>query len=168
MNPVRIAIAGACVLAVVACQRRERTSETGTTSAEQQQRSAESDRGRTNRPTQMDQSGTTTTTGATTGAVSFETASSRIVAARCEREAACNNIGAKKRYVDRTVCTHELGVKLADDLKASECTHGVDAKLLDECIAGIQKESCGGVGDNIARAGNCKSSDICLKAGENR
>ncbi len=166
MKLVRIGtFAGVCVLALLACNKREenttsdRESTTTTTSDRYDRRGRE-------RIDERDRSRTTTTTGAHIGSVSYETATSRIVAARCDREAACDNIGAKKRFVDRTVCTHELGVKLADDLKPSECPNGVDGKHLDDCLDSIAKESCGNIVDTIARAGACSTSGLCLKADE--
>jgi hypothetical protein len=154
---------GITVLALVACNRREdRTSETNTTG--ESVTTTKNDR-----PTRehvSDRSGTTTTTGATYGSVSYESATNRIVASRCDREVACDNIGAKKRFADRTVCTHELGAKLRDDLKPSECPNGVDAKNLDDCLSAIQKESCGNIIDTISRIGACNTSGLCLKADE--
>ncbi len=173
MKLVHIApVFGACMLAFLACnkQREEtketKSSETTTTSGEKP--ATESDRYGQQREQTTDhgRGGMTTTTGAQVAAVSYETATSRIVAARCDREAACDNIGAKKRFVDRTVCTHELGVKLADDLKPSECPNGVDGKHLDDCLDSIAKESCGNIVDTISRAGACSTSGLCLKADE--
>ena len=162
MKLVRIGtVAGVCVVALLACNKRE----DNTTSDRRDTTTTTSDReGRNGREHYGDRSGTTTTTGAHVGSVSYETATSRIVAARCDRESACDNIGAKKRFVDRTVCTHELGVKLADDLKPSECPNGVDGKHLDDCLDSIAKESCGNIVDTIARAGACSTSGLCLKA----
>ncbi len=166
MKLVRIGtVAGVCVLALLACNKREdnTTSERSSDTAPADHRYDRRDREHYG---DRDKTGTTTTTGAHVGSVSYETATSRIVAARCDREAACDNIGAKKRFVDRTVCTHELGVKLADDLKPSECPNGVDGKHLDDCLDSIAKESCGNIVDTISRAGACSTSGLCLKADE--
>ena len=150
------------ILALVACTKHEdRTSETTTTSGEPTPRTDM--RGREYGNGHV---GKTTTTGAHVGSMSYETATNRIVASRCDREVACDNIGAKKRFADRTVCTHELGVKLRDDLKPSECPNGVDAKHLDDCLTAIQKEACGNIIDTISRTNACKTSDLCLKADE--
>ena len=180
MKPVRMApLAAACLLVVVACNKHEDKSDTTTTTSGERATSTPStandnrdhnrygdrDRARSS-SSDREHVGTTTTTGAHVGSVSYETATSRIVAARCDREAACNNIGAKKRFVDRTVCTHELGAKLADDLKPSECPNGVDAKHLDDCLDAINKEACGNIIDTISRAGACQTSGLCLKADE--
>ncbi len=157
---------GVTVLALVACNRREdRTSETNTTS-ETTTTSDKGERPAREHVSDRDRSGTTTTTGAPYGSISYETAANRIVASRCDREVACDNIGAKKRFADRTVCTHELGVKLRDDLKPSECPNGVDAKHLDDCLSAIQKESCGNIIDTISRVGACNNAGLCLKADE--
>ena len=153
---------GVTVLVLVACNRRDdRASETNTTGESTTTTTEKSDR-----PHVSDRSGVTTTTGAAFGSVSYETATNRIVASRCDREVACDNIGAKKRFADRTVCTHELGVKLRADLEPSECPNGVDAKHLDDCLSSIQKESCGNIIDTISRLGACSTSGLCLKADE--
>jgi hypothetical protein len=143
----RIAVPAACALALFACRERRET-------------------GRTERTGEGDKSGTTTLTGARYAAISNDTAVQRLVMARCEREAACNNIGADKRYADREVCTHELNAKMRDDLKASECPKGVDGKELDECIQAIHKESCNNPIDTISRIAACRTSDMCLKMDE--
>lgn len=160
MKLIRAAVPMA-LLAVVACTKHEdRTSETTTTS----ETTSKSER--PVREHVSDRAGTTTTTGAHVGSISYETATNRIVASRCDREVACDNIGAKKRFADRTVCTHELGAKLRDDLKPSECPNGVDGKALDDCLTAIQKESCGNIIDTISRVNTCKTSDLCLKRDE--
>ena len=111
-----------------------------------------------------DRSGTTTVTGANVGRVSNESAIERIVAARCEREAACNNVGADKRFGDRSVCTQKVRADMRDDLSANDCPRGIDAKELGECLSSIKKEDCNNPIDTIGRLAACRTSDMCLKA----
>lgn len=109
--------------------------------------------------------GETTITGAAVG-VSNEGAINRIVAARCQREATCKNVGADKHFSSYDVCARELRSRVQDDLKASECPNGIDGKELDECMESIRTESCSNPIDTISRLAACRTGDMCLKAGE--
>lgn len=112
-----------------------------------------------------DRVGTTTVTGAdvSKGALSNESAIERIVAARCARETACNNVGSDKHFTNHDVCARELRSKIGDDLKGSECPKGIDAKELDECMEAIRTESCNNPIDTISRLAACRTGDMCLK-----
>jgi hypothetical protein len=110
--------------------------------------------------------GDTTLTGARIAAVSNEGAINRIIAARCQREATCKNIGSDKHFTSYDVCAKELRSKAQDDLKASECPKGIDGKELDECMEAIRTESCNNPIDTISRLAACRTSDLCLKVDE--
>jgi hypothetical protein len=110
-----------------------------------------------------DRSGTTTVTGANVGSVSNESAIDRIVAARCARESACNNVGADKRFTNRDVCSQKLKADMRDDLNAKECPRGIDQKELNECLEEIKNENCNNPIDMIGRLAACRESDLCLK-----
>ena len=110
-----------------------------------------------------DRIGTTTVTGGNVGALTNQLAVERIVAARCQRETACNNIGSDKHFTTFDLCSRELRSKVGDDLKASECPRGIDAKELDECMESIRTESCNNPIDTISRLAACRTSDMCLK-----
>jgi len=114
-----------------------------------------------------DRVGTTTVTGANVG-LSNELAVERIVAARCARETACNNIGSDKHFTDYDVCTHELRSNIGDDLKTTVCPRGIDGKELEECMESIRTESCNNPIDTISRLAACRTSDMCLKTDSNR
>ena len=105
--------------------------------------------------------GTTTVTGANVNFVSSSSAIDRIVAARCAREATCNNIGADKSFATRDACSQKLRGDMRDDLGANECPHGVDQKELNECLQSIQKEDCNNPIDMIGRLAACRTSDLC-------
>lgn len=104
--------------------------------------------------------GTTTVTGA---AVSNDSAVARITAARCAREASCNNVGTDKRFTTQETCTQKIQGDLKNDLNAQECPRGIDQKELNECLAEIKSEDCNNPIDKIERLAACRTSDLCLK-----
>jgi hypothetical protein len=110
-----------------------------------------------------DRTGTTTVTGANVGAVNNEGAIDRIVAARCAREAACNNVGADKHFTTRDACSVKVKSDMRDDLNAKDCPRGIDAKELNECLVEIKNEDCNNPIDMIGRLAACRTSDLCLK-----
>ncbi|MBS2013846.1 MAG: hypothetical protein JST00_13235 [Deltaproteobacteria bacterium] len=120
---------------------------------------------RTTTTDNRDRAGETTTTGATVG-VSNEGAIDRLVAARCQREATCKNIGSDKHFSSYDVCSRELRSRVQDDLRASECPKGIDGKELDECLESIRTESCNNPLDTISRLAACRSGDLCLKVSD--
>ena len=112
------------------------------------------DRGRTS---------TTTTTGASVGHVANGTAIERIVAARCEREASCKNVGHDKRFETQQTCVAKVRGDMREDLSTKDCPGGVDQKQLDECLTAIRKEDCNNPIDLIERLTQCRPSDMCVK-----
>jgi hypothetical protein len=160
MSLVRTSLYGvACVAALVACksQRIDVDGDRERNYDYKSEKSAGTDEGRV---------GTTTVTGASINPLSNAAAIERIVAARCARETACNNIGSDKHWTNHDTCARELRSKIGDDLKASECPRGVDAKELDECMEEIRTESCNNPIDTIQRLAACRTSDMCLKVDE--
>jgi hypothetical protein len=107
--------------------------------------------------------GRTTITGANVGSVSNDSAVGRIVAARCEREARCKNVGADKKYASPDVCAQKIRSDMREDLNAKDCPYGVDQKELDECLTDIRKEDCNNPLDAISRIAACRTGDMCLK-----
>src|SRR5690606_297855 len=65
----------------------------------------------------------TTTTGART--LSSEDAIMRVANARCEREMACNNIGADGKFGSQDACMRELRHNTQAELRSSECPRGI-------------------------------------------
>jgi len=108
--------------------------------------------------------GTTTITGAEVGSLSSDLAVERIVAARCARETACNNVGPDKHFVDSDTCARNLRGSLGDDLKPSSCPRGIDSTSVDKCMEAIRSESCNNPIDTISRLAACRTSEMCLKA----
>ncbi|WP_437589065.1 DUF6184 family natural product biosynthesis lipoprotein [Sorangium sp. So ce1000] len=85
-----------------------------------------------------------------------------IVAARCDREARCNNIGQDRDYSSKDACSSKIRTEWRDDLNFTECPGGIDAKELNECLEGIRNEECGNPFDTLGRVVACRSSDLCL------
>jgi len=156
---VRCLVPIACFVALAACNRdRERVNV-------DRDRDRPSDYPSLN--DNKDKSGTTTITGA--NITSNESAVTRIVNSRCAREASCNNVGPDKRFVSQDVCTGKVRADMKNDLNASDCPYGVDAKELDECLEAIRTESCNNPIETISRIAACRTSDMCLsKAPSNR
>ncbi len=149
---ISIACVAAGILAVVGCNReKERTT---TTTGGEQPRVEERPQVR-----EHEQPGTTTITGAKLANVA---AVDKVVAARCEREATCKNVGVDKRYANAQVCSQKLHADMKEDLNAKECPHGIDQKELNECLEAIRKEDCNNPIDTIGRLAACRTSDLCL------
>ncbi|MDB4937474.1 MAG: hypothetical protein JWP87_4446 [Labilithrix sp.] len=153
----------ACIAALAACAgcKREHVDRDGFA-----QRNFDYGTGVTDKsgaPSSGDRVGTTTVTGADYGALSNELAVERIVAARCARETACNNVGSDKHFVNHDVCARELRSKIGDDLKPSECPRGIDPEAVDKCMEAIRTESCNNPVDTVQRLATCRTSEMCLK-----
>jgi hypothetical protein len=110
-----------------------------------------------------DRSGTTTVTGASVARVGNQTAVDRIVAARCAREASCNNVGPNKHWESGANCTQKVSSDMRDDLNARDCPGGIDEKELNECLESIRSENCNNPIDTISRLAACRTSDLCMK-----
>ena len=95
--------------------------------------------------------------------VTNEHAINRITAARCDRDMACNNIGAGKKFETREACTNELGHDKAADIRAEECPRGISEPDLNDCLADIRSEKCGNPLDSISRRAACRKAKLCLE-----
>lgn len=95
------------------------------------------------------------------GPVDVMDAITRIVEARCAREAACGFVGADQKWASSDACTEVVTREYADDLSAEDCPAGVDAKELDECIKESQNADCNNPIDVIGRVAACRTSDLC-------
>ena len=94
-------------------------------------------------------------TARTTGAVR------EIVAARCEREERCDNVGPDKAYSNHAACTSKLQGSTADDINLKDCKNGVDDARLHECLAKIHDEDCGNPIDALTRLTACRTGALC-------
>ncbi len=92
-----------------------------------------------------------------------EGAIERITAARCDREVACNNVGAGKSYDTREACTNKLGHDKRADLRAEECPRGISEPDLNDCLTDIKSEKCGNPLDTVSRLAACRKGKLCLE-----
>ncbi|MBX3207259.1 MAG: hypothetical protein KF764_19585 [Labilithrix sp.] len=153
---VSVACVGAGILAAVGCNR-DRADRERTVGQDRTPVTGE------DRPTgEREPRGVTTVTGA--GVLGNTAAIERIVAARCQREAGCKNIGAEKKHVSEQACVQKLKADMKDDLGTNECPRGIDNKELNDCLSAIHKEECNNPIDSISRLAACRSSELCLKS----
>jgi hypothetical protein len=93
--------------------------------------------------------------------VAIASAVDSIVAARCDREARCNNVGQDREYASKDTCSNKIRSEWRDELTFGKCPGGIDAKELNECLEGIRNEDCGNPFDTLGRVVACRSSDLC-------
>jgi len=137
---VSLACAAVAVVSVVACR----------------------DRNNTDRERMGEQPyGHATVTGASV--ITNTSAVEHIVAARCERESSCRNVGPDKNYASSSACIEKLQADMRQDLNAQDCPQGVSQKELGECLTAIRGEACNNPIDTIGRLAACRTSDLCLK-----
>jgi hypothetical protein len=101
----------------------------------------------------------------TAPAVSPMSAVDQIAAARCDREARCNDIGATKEFQNREHCLQVMRADAADDLGDDDCPNGIGQGDLQECLSDIGTEDCGGVSvpfDKLETVMSCRQDDLCL------
>ena len=110
-----------------------------------------------------DRVGTTTVTNALYAGITGDVAVARLVAARCGRETACNNVGPGKHYVDPDLCARDLSNRISMELKPSNCPFGVDASALENCIDAIRNESCTNAVETVERLATCRTSEMCKR-----
>lgn len=104
--------------------------------------------------------GPVTTTGA--GVVSNDDAVKRLTDSYCDRDKACNNLGADKKFADEGACKRERGHDLQSALRPESCKHGIAQEKLAECLQEIKNEACGNIGDHISRSATCRTGRLCL------
>ena len=86
-----------------------------------------------------------------------------LATARCQREAACNNIGGGQKYASNDVCMNQMRGSLANDLNAYNCSGGIARVALDHCMAAIKAEECSHPVDTLTRIDKCRTGNLCIK-----
>jgi hypothetical protein len=84
-----------------------------------------------------------------------------ISTARCEREQRCGHIGPQESYTSMEQCETQVRHEWAHELSGYECPRGVQQAELTECVTEIRQEDCANPFDTLARATQCRQSDIC-------
>jgi hypothetical protein len=94
--------------------------------------------------------------------VSAASALMRVTTARCERHAACNNVGTNRLFADRHACANEIGHHVVSVLSSEDCPSGVDESKLATCVSEIESEPCS---DNTTSTGgppSCGRERLCV------
>jgi hypothetical protein len=106
------------------------------------------------RPASLDAPGTTATTSAalTTSSVTPKTKANpktstasavmRVSTERCDRAAACKQVGMGRVFGDRDECVNAVGHEVVTALSDEECPSGVDAEHLATCLSEVQASAC--------------------------
>ena len=81
--------------------------------------------------------------------------------ARCDREDACNNLGADKKYDSFDACEREIRHDTAITLRPEKCINGVISERLDSCLEQIRTERCGNPIDKVERIAACRKMMLC-------
>lgn len=84
-----------------------------------------------------------------------------LAGAKCKHAAACNEIGGNRTYASTDACMSENRGKLQDDLRASNCPHGVNTRRMEACLGEIGSEACSGIGSGFNRMMSCKTGQLC-------
>jgi hypothetical protein len=88
----------------------------------------------------------------------------RLSNARCDREAACDNVGDGKKYASRQVCLDKIHGDIANDINSYQCPRGIDATAVSQCLTAIGNEECGAHPiEAITRVDKCRSGAMCMK-----
>jgi len=105
-----------------------------------------------------------TTPGGETGpgsTVEISRAQDQITQARCDMEQRCNHVGQGQTYANRDACMTQIRTEWKADLTFDNCSGGVDAKGLDECLTHIRDHECGSAISNLERVAECTKSQLC-------
>jgi hypothetical protein len=86
---------------------------------------------------------------------------SKIVEARCSREARCNNVGANEKYSSTADCDMKVRDDWRQELDSRSCSQGVDNDALDICLRKIREDSCNSPTQSLSRWMDCRQGKIC-------
>jgi hypothetical protein len=87
-----------------------------------------------------------------------ETVVDSLVAARCEKEQSCDNIGAGARFASQKGCSDQLRGNIRSDLGGVTCERGLDSDAVDRCMLAIKTEAC----TALTRFDKCRTATICM------
>lgn len=94
---------------------------------------------------------------------SVDLAVGHILAARCDLEERCANIGPGQKFESRATCESKMQGETAVSLNTSDCPLGVEPRKLDACVSSILAQDCGSVFDALNRWNACRVGQICYQ-----
>lgn len=90
-----------------------------------------------------------------------DTVVGRVARARCDREIACNRIGAGKPFATSEQCMSALRETARADVVGADCMNGFDTTQVGICLNTLRQLSCDTRLDAITAVASCQSTAIC-------
>lgn len=81
--------------------------------------------------------------------------------ARCQRESACDNIGAARRFSDPDACRRSLFAETQATISPAACPVGVDEAKLALCVTSVRNQPCDDPGTLPEESPACRRSELC-------
>ncbi len=103
--------------------------------------------------------GQTVTTGARM--LMNDDAAMMLTNARCQRESACDNIGAARRFSDADSCRRSLFPETQAAITPETCPAGVDDAKLSLCVAAVRSQPCDDQRLRLYDSPSCRRSELC-------
>ena len=88
-------------------------------------------------------------------------AADMIVAARCDRETLCRNIGLGKKYETRDGCEIAVHQETALALNGEACKKGVESSQLASCVSELKQENCASQLRALEQLSSCRRAVLC-------
>jgi hypothetical protein len=88
-------------------------------------------------------------------------AADKIVAARCDRETFCRNIGLGKKYETRDGCDIAVHEETALSLNGEACKKGVESSQLAACVSELKQENCASQLRALEQLSTCRRAALC-------
>ena len=85
----------------------------------------------------------------------------RIARARCDRETACDRVGAGKAFLTGEQCMSSVRGRARADVVEASCERGFDSTQVALCLTTIRQVSCDAPLDSIATLSHCQASALC-------
>ncbi len=151
--------AGVALLALVACDKNNKSEETQTTGATQSQgaqnpgvnAAAANDNDKANKNNNKPNASTPDPN---------QHVIQQITQARCQREMACGKIGPNKHWTDEQACVSDLGNDTYEALKAKDCKQPLEPKV-QTCLKALPNENCDNVESGLSRIQACEQNALC-------
>ena len=86
----------------------------------------------------------------------------KIAAARCDREARCNNVGAGRKFATRTDCLATMASYKLSHINFDKCPLGVTEPKVETCVQIISAEDCS-TARALARIDACRVRALCTQ-----
>lgn len=87
-----------------------------------------------------------------------------LAAARCDREAACRNVGNGQKYESHARCVREVGAQTREAMQGTPCPAGIDRAQLGRCFAEVSRSFCDNLATEVSALDPCRPRALC--AGE--